>query len=112
DRAVLASEEEINREVARRTDPWTYSRLWGKPLSEARVETAELGRPLAPQSVEALDDLFSSVDPAGFNEKEFVRREMEADSRLYRDPRFRAGLTATLEQKVADFRDNQKGESE
>jgi enoyl-CoA hydratase/carnithine racemase len=112
DRAVLASEEEINREVALRKDPRTYSRLWGKPLSEAREEIAELGRPLAPQSIEALDDLFSSIGPAGFDEKEFVRREMEADSRLYRDQRFRAGLTATLEQRVADFRDNQKGESE
>jgi len=32
---------------------------------------------------------------------------MEADARLYRDVRFKAGLIATLEQKVADFR---KGE--
>jgi hypothetical protein len=30
---------------------------------------------------------------------------MEADARLYRDRKFRAGLVATLEQKVADFRE-------
>jgi hypothetical protein len=29
---------------------------------------------------------------------------MKADASLYRDPRFRAGLVGTLEQKVADFR--------
>jgi hypothetical protein len=34
-----------------------------------------------------------------------VKEEAEADARLYRDPRFRAGLVATLEQKVADYRE-------
>jgi hypothetical protein len=31
---------------------------------------------------------------------------MEADARLYRDPRFRTGIIATLEQKVADFKED------
>jgi len=34
----------------------------------------------------------------------FVEKEMWADARLYRDPRFRAGLIGTLEQRVSDFR--------
>ncbi len=110
ERALLGSEEQIAAEVERRKAPETYSRLWGKPLAEVREEIAGLGRPLAPQSIEALDGLLSSYDPAEFDEAEFVRREMEADSRLYRDPRFRAGLLAVLGQNVADFRDKGEGE--
>jgi hypothetical protein len=79
--------------------------LPGKPLKEAGEEIARLGRPLAPQSVEALKGLLSSYDPSGFDEFAFVKREADADARLYRDPKFRPGLTATLEQKVADFRE-------
>jgi enoyl-CoA hydratase/carnithine racemase len=104
-RKNLATEEEITQQVARRKDPETYRSLWGKPLAEAKERIAQLGRPLAPQSIEALEGLFSGYDPHRFNEKEFVRAEMEADARLYRDHRFRAGIIATLEGKVADFRE-------
>jgi len=104
-RRNLATEGEIAQQVARRKDPETYRGLWGKTLTEVKDSIAESGRPLAPQSIEALEGLFSGYDPFRFNEKEFVRAEMEADARLYRDPRFRAGIIATLEGKVADFRE-------
>ena len=39
-----------------------------------------------------------------FDELVFAEKEMKADARLYRDPRFRAGVIATLEQRVADYR--------
>jgi len=100
---ALAVEAEIAEEVARRKDPQNYALLWGKPLKEVRDEIGKLGRPLAPQSVEALSALIGSCEPEGFDEEAFVRREAEEDARLYRDPRFRTGLTATLEQKVANY---------
>jgi enoyl-CoA hydratase/carnithine racemase len=103
--AQLVSESEIAQEVNRRKDPQNYAHLWGKTLKEAGDEISEMARPLAPQSVDALSSLFASYDPASFDELAFVRREMEADARLYRDPKFRAGLIATLEQKVADYRE-------
>jgi enoyl-CoA hydratase/carnithine racemase len=102
---ALAGEAEIAGEIKRRQDPQTYAHIRGKPLKEAGEEIARLGRPLAPQSVEALKGLLSSYDPSGFDEFAFVKREADADARLYRDPKFRPGLTATLEQKVADFRE-------
>jgi enoyl-CoA hydratase/carnithine racemase len=102
-RKVLATEGEIADQVARRKNPETYRDLWGKPLAEVKDSIAGLGRPLAPQSIEALEELFAGYDPARFNERDFVRAEMEADARLYRDPRFRAGIIATLEGKVANF---------
>ncbi len=105
-RKNLASEEEIAEQVASRKDPETYRGLWGKPLAEVREQISTLGRPLAPQSIEALEGLFSGYDPSRFDEKEFVRAEMEADARLYRDPRFRAGIIATLEGKVANFKED------
>jgi enoyl-CoA hydratase/carnithine racemase len=101
----IVSEAEIDREVNGRVNPLNYSHLWGKTLKEAGEEIARAGRPLAPQSVEALRSLFEGVEPASFDESVFVRREMEADARLYRDKKFRAGLVATLEQKVADYRE-------
>ena len=104
DRASLASEEEISQEVNTRKNPETYSGLWGKPLKEVKEEMKKLGRPLAPQSVEGLTKLLEGYDPSAFDEISFVEKEMEADARLYRDPRFRAGLIATLEQRVADYR--------
>jgi len=103
-RQTLASQQEIAGEVARRKNPETYARLWGKPLKEAAEALAELGRPLAPQSVEEIERLLAGCDPSRFDEDAFVRAEMEADARVYRDPRLRAGLIATLEQRVADFR--------
>lgn len=104
DRPILATKEEIAEEVTRRKNPENYSHLWGKSLKEVKDEIAKLGRPLAPQSIEALNRLFEGYDPATFNEEIFVEMEMEADARLYRDMRFRVGLIATLEQKVADYR--------
>jgi len=101
----LVSEAEITREVDERMNPQNYSYLWGKTLKEAGEEIAKAGRPLAPQSIEALRSLFEGVEPASFDEAVFVKREMEADARLYRDKKFRAGLVATLEQKVADYRE-------
>ena len=100
-----ASGEEVQGEVARRKDPETYAGIRGKPLKEVKEEIGRLGRPLAPQSVEALETLLRDVDPGSFDERAFVRKEAEADCRLYRDPRFRSGLTATLGQTVADFRE-------
>lgn len=104
EREELASEEDIAQEVVRRVDPETYAGLHEKPLKEVREEIGLLGRPLAPQSIEALTGLLKGVDPERMDEAAFVRREMEADARLYRDRRFRAGLTATLGQSVADYR--------
>jgi len=104
DRATLATREEIHREVATRKDPENYSHLWGKPLREVKEEIDRIGRPLAPQSIEGLESLFGSYEPSQFDEHTFAEREMKADARLYRDPRFRAGLIATLEQRVADYR--------
>jgi len=101
----LVSEAEIDREVRERMNPQNYSHLWGKTLKEAGEEIARVGRPLAPQSIDALRKLFEGIDPASFDESVFVKREMEADARLYRDKKFRAGLVATLEQKVADYRE-------
>jgi len=104
DRVTLATQEEISREVARRKDPENYSYLWGKPIREAAEEIAKMGKPLAPQSVEALGSLLAGYEPSTFDESVFVETEMKADARLYRNPRFRAGLIATLEQRVADYR--------
>jgi len=105
DPAALAHEAEISEEVKRRTDPDNYAHLWGKPLKEVGEEIGKLGRPLAPQSVEALSALIGSYDRSSFDEQGFVQKEAEADARLYRDPRFRAGLTATLDQKVANYKE-------
>jgi enoyl-CoA hydratase/carnithine racemase len=102
---ALAEEPEIAEELKRRRDPHTYAPICGKPLKEVNEEIGKLGRPLAPQSVRALSDLLGSYTPSGFDEFAFVKREADADARLYRDPKFRAGLTATLEQKVADFKE-------
>ncbi len=91
--------------ILRRADPATYDGLYGTPFREAKDEMKTLGKPLAPQSVEALDELFARFEgQAGFDEEAFILAEKAADGALYRDPRFRAGIVATLEQKVADFR--------
>ncbi|UCF56088.1 MAG: hypothetical protein JSW15_08260, partial [Deltaproteobacteria bacterium] len=103
DRVTLATKEEMDREVARRKDPENYAHLWGKPLREVKEEIDRIGRPLAPQSIEALTSLFESYEPSQFEEHAFAEREMKADARLYRDPRFRAGLIGTLQQKVTDY---------
>ena len=104
-RVTLATEEEVFEEVARRKNPENYAHLWGKALREIKDEVAKMGRPLAPQSIEALDQLFGNYDPSMFDEHAFVQREAEVDAGLYRDPRLRVGLTATLEQRIADYRE-------
>jgi enoyl-CoA hydratase/carnithine racemase len=103
ERLNLAEEDALSAEAARRSNPATYEGLWGKPLKDAKDQIRSLGRPLAPQSVEQLEKLFAELS-SPFSEEEFVKAETHADARLYRDPRFRAGIVATLEQKVADFR--------
>lgn len=105
ERLTLATEEDISQEVAKRMDPKNYSQLWGKSLKEVKDEMNRMGRPLAPQSIEALSKLLEDYDPSRFDESTFVEREMKADAGLYRDPRFRKGLIATLEQSVADYRE-------
>lgn len=104
---MLVSEADIAREVNRRKDPANYAHLWGKSLKDAKEDIKTLGKPLAPQSIDALEGLLEGVDPSAFDEYDFVEKEMKADARLYRDPRFRAGLVATLQQTVADFREAQ-----
>lgn len=104
ERKTLATKEDISVEVDRRKDPGNYSHLWGKPLREVKEEIAKMGRPLAPQSIEALNNLLEGYDPLQFDESSFVEREMKADAKIYRDPRFRAGLIGTLEQSIADYR--------
>ena len=94
----------LEEEVARRLNPARYSHLWGRPLKEVRGEIASLGRPLAPQSIRALDDLFRGYDAAAFDEAAFVEAELHADAALYRDPLFLEGLSAMIEQRVPRFR--------
>lgn len=101
---TLATPDEIAREAQRRANPENYARLWGESLSEVGAEIAEMGRPLAPQSVQALRGFLEAYRPSTFDEQAFVQKEGEIDSRLYRDRRFRAGVIATLEQRVADYR--------
>jgi enoyl-CoA hydratase/carnithine racemase len=102
---LLATEAQVFEEVERRKDPERYAHLWGKPLKEVGEEMGTMGRPLAPQSVEALSALIGSYNRIAFDEQDFVKKEADADARLYRDPGFRAGLTATLEQKVANYKE-------
>ena len=105
ERLILATKEDVDREVTRRKDPENYSQLWGKSLREVKDEMIRMGRPLAPQSIEALNRLLEDYDPLRFDEHQFVQREMTADARLYRDTKFRAGLVATLEQSIANYRE-------
>ena len=104
ERLTLATKEEITLEVTRRRDPENYSHLRGKPLREEKEAISRMGRPLAPQSIEALNNLLEDYESSSFEENTFVEREMKADAALYRDPRFRAGLIGTLEQRITDFR--------
>ena len=60
ERINLAEPEEIMSEVSRRVVPYNYSHLWGKSLRDVKDEIERLGRPLAPQSIEAIDNLISS----------------------------------------------------
>jgi enoyl-CoA hydratase/carnithine racemase len=104
ERKTLADPDKIAREVTRRVDPDQYKQLWGKPLKEVKKEMARLGRPLAPQSIDAIDRLLETYDASTFDEERFIHQELSADAALYRDPRFLEGLSAQLEQRVPDFR--------
>ncbi len=106
DRRLLSTEEEISRQVAARSNPENYAHIRGKRLRDVKDDIARLGRPLAPQSIAALNRLLDGFDAAAFDEFEFVEKEMKADAGLYRDARFRRGLVATLEQTVADYRED------
>jgi enoyl-CoA hydratase/carnithine racemase len=110
-RRTLVKREEVDAEIARRSNPQTYEGLWGKPLKEASEAVADLGKPLAPQSIERLDALLADVNPRDWNgeaEEAFIRAEGRVDAELYRDPRFVEGILATLQQRVADFREVDK----
>ncbi len=104
ERKTLAESEEIALEVTRRVNPDHYAHLWGKPLRDVKHEIAQLGRPLAPQSIDAIDHLLATYDPSTFDEERFIHKELRADAALYRDPRFLEGLSALLDQRVPDFR--------
>ena len=103
ERKALAEPDEIALEVTRRIDSDHYAHLWGKPLRNVKHEIARLGRPLAPQSIDAIDHLLATYDPATFDEERFVHKELRADAALYKDPRFLEGLSALLDQRVPDF---------
>jgi len=104
ERENLAEPGEIALEVSRRVDPYNYSHLWAKSLKDVKDEIARLGRPLAPQSIDAIDQLLGTYDASTFDEKQFIHQELQADAALYRDPRFLEGLSALLDQRVPDFR--------
>jgi len=104
ERKTLSEPDEIALEVTRRVDPDNYAHLWGKPLRDVKHEIARLGRPLAPQSINAIDHLLGTYDPSTFDEERFIHKELRADAALYRDPRFLEGLSALLGQRVPDFR--------
>jgi enoyl-CoA hydratase/carnithine racemase len=108
----LAGKREVEREVKARANPYNYAHLWNKSLKGVREEIQRLGRPLAPQSIQAVNTLLEKYDPSAFDERRFVEEELKADAALYRDPRFLEGLRAMLEQRVADFRDLGQREEE
>ena len=91
-------------DIKRRAAPETFVGLYGTRIREVKDRIAELGRPLAPQSVEALDELFQRFEGREWDEEAFIRAEQDADAALYRDPRFRAGIVAPHEQRVAPLR--------
>ena len=103
-RRELAGAEETRAEIARRGEPATYHGLWGQTLTQAGDALKPLGRPLAPQSIAKLQMLLDGVDIEHFDEEAFIKAESAADAELYRDPRFKQGILATLNQTVADFR--------
>ncbi len=100
----LTEPEKVETEVNRRVNPDNYAHLWGKPLKDVKHEIKQLGRPLAPQSIHAIERLLETYDALAFDEEEFIYKELWADAALYRDPRFLEGLSASLDQRVPDFR--------
>jgi enoyl-CoA hydratase/carnithine racemase len=62
----LATLEEIAEEVERRVDPLNYSPVWNRPLRDVKEEMGKIGRPLAHQSITALEKLLPEYDPHTF----------------------------------------------
>jgi len=104
-RKILASREEISEEVEKRMNPDHYVNIRNQRLKDVQAEISLLGRPLAPQSIAAVDGLLNALEFSTYNEAHFIHEELKADAALYRDPKFMVGLTAMLEQRVPDFRE-------
>ncbi|HKI48001.1 MAG TPA: enoyl-CoA hydratase/isomerase family protein [Desulfobacteria bacterium] len=104
-RKILASRKDIDDEVTKRINPDNYVNFRNQRLKDVQEEIALLGRPLAPQSIAAVEGLLGLLETAPYKEKEFIHEELKADAALYRDPKFIVGLTAMLEQRVPDFRE-------
>ena len=100
----MASRTHIAMEVKKRINPDNYSHIRHQRLRDVQKEIALLGRPLAPQSISALEGLIHRLETEPYNEKEFIHEELKADAALYRNPKFIEGLTAMLEQRVPDFK--------
>lgn len=104
-RKLLASRKDIAMEVNMRMDPDNYTHIQNQQLKDVQDEIKRLGRPLAPQSIAALEGLLDTLTSSTYNEEHFVHEELKADAALYRDPKFIKGLTAMLEQRVPDFKE-------
>jgi enoyl-CoA hydratase/carnithine racemase len=104
-RKILASRKDIANEVKQRINPDNYVHIRNQRLKDVQEEIARLGRPLAPQSIAAVEGLLNTLTLSTYNEERFVHEELKADASLYRDPKFIVGLTAMLEQRVPDFRE-------
>ena len=103
-RKSMASRKDIAIEVEMRINPDNYSHIRNQRLKDVQKEIALLGRPLAPQSINALEELLNLLETVPYNEIDFIHAELKADAALYRDPKFMEGLTAMLEQRVPDFK--------
>ena len=101
----LATRKAISKEVDMRINPDNYLHLLNQKLRDVKDEIEAMGRPLAPQSIAALDGLLTFLETEPYDEKRFVHEELNADAALYRDPKFIVGLSAMLEQRVPDFRE-------
>ncbi|MBT3257388.1 MAG: enoyl-CoA hydratase/isomerase family protein [Deltaproteobacteria bacterium] len=102
---LLASRKDIAIEVKTRMNPDNYTHIRNKRLRDVQREIGRLGRPLAPQSIAALEGLLKILETAPYDEENFVQEELKADAALYRDPKFIEGLIAMLAQRVPDFRE-------
>lgn len=106
-RLALMDEHDLRAEVERRSDPYTYCGLWGKPIAEAKEASSRFEAPLAPQSITALAGVFAAYEMHA-SEERLVQIGMELDAALYRDPRLREGIRAALNKRVADFRQKEE----
>ena len=99
---ILMSEDVLEAEVDRRSDPYTYRDVWGKPLAEVRDVLAIRKMPLAPQSIVILQALWNLYGTCR-TEEEFVHLEMMFDAALYRHPSLAEGIRAVLNKQVPCF---------